>query len=118
MKMEQKNYDNETFDDFEDSGEFEIKPERYINNTILKIEEALGSTDNESKFRFFSLVQHLVSLASSSNLLTEETKAKIKELENVNFNSPMELFKNGNQKFQLVTTDLFANNRSETPLKI
>lgn len=115
-------YDADTDSNFEeDRNDTKINPEKYINNTILKMEDALASNEPEKMLTYFSLVEHLEDLERALKMIDEDHEKSLntasKELEDKTTSADkFLLFRVANKKSKLLLECLFMSGKIEDKL--
>ena len=111
-------YDKDTSDSLDDErNDTKINPEKYINNTVIKMEDALASNDPEKVFTYYALVEHLQDLADALKMLSTE---EIKELETISNSlesaDKVKMFQTANSKAKKLLKAIFQNGKIDIKL--
>ena len=110
-------YDADPRDELdEDKNDTRILPEKYINNTVIKMEDALASNEPDKIFTYFSLVEHLQDLADALKMISAEEKTQLDAITFPENPDKSSMFKSANKKAKILLKCIFSNGKLEAKL--
>jgi len=112
------NYENDTIGNLEDMQEDgEIRPSNSINQILGKLPEVLGSNEPNFVFKFVCLIELLESITVTSNIFQEDTIKELEAISEQEATNESELYRRANKKLKIILKKVFANTKSDSPLK-